>query len=265
MQLADFRFFLFAAAIAPLHGGALRARGTGLPEHRVNYDTPPSSNFPLAARASVRYHVERPQAHSPSPPPAPPLFTPQSPPKTPTSIWEANVLGHPARRQAAAVFERVFRANLITLHPTKRAGAIGSKARAFILGKQIRTSLVVARRSVYRGSPRGPCRAELFCYLEIASRLDCNDKRVERPRRNNPSRGGIFEPPAHPHQPRLWARSGFATSRVLFQHSLQAIHGPEEDEALLLFLTAYLRSNLAKYFCFHTSSKTRHRAGRRAL
>ena len=42
---------------------------------------------------------------------------------------------------------------------------------------------------------------------------------------------------------------------VLFQHSLQSIHGSPEDEDLLLFLSAYLRSDLAKYFLFHTSSK----------
>ncbi len=47
----------------------------------------------------------------------------------------------------------------------------------------------------------------------------------------------------------------FSDFDVLFQHSLRAIHGPPEDEALLLFLTAYLQSNLAKYYCFHTSSK----------
>ncbi|MDM8523599.1 N-6 DNA methylase [Desulfococcaceae bacterium HSG8] len=41
---------------------------------------------------------------------------------------------------------------------------------------------------------------------------------------------------------------------VLFQHSLQSIAGPEEDANLLMFLTAYLRSNLARYFLFHTSA-----------
>ncbi len=47
----------------------------------------------------------------------------------------------------------------------------------------------------------------------------------------------------------------FCDFPVLFQDSLQSIHGPLEDEDLLLFLSAYLRSDLAKYFLFHTSSK----------
>lgn len=41
---------------------------------------------------------------------------------------------------------------------------------------------------------------------------------------------------------------------VLFQHSLQAISGPTEDTDTLMFLSAYLRSSLAKYFLFHTSA-----------
>jgi len=41
---------------------------------------------------------------------------------------------------------------------------------------------------------------------------------------------------------------------VLFQDAFQAIHGPKEDEDLLLFLTAYLKSNLANYYCFHVGA-----------
>lgn len=41
---------------------------------------------------------------------------------------------------------------------------------------------------------------------------------------------------------------------VLFQHALQSIAGPAEDENLLLFLALYLRSKLAHYFLFHTAA-----------
>ena len=41
---------------------------------------------------------------------------------------------------------------------------------------------------------------------------------------------------------------------VRFQHSLQSIAGSESDADELLFLAAYLRSRLARYFAFHTSS-----------
>lgn len=41
---------------------------------------------------------------------------------------------------------------------------------------------------------------------------------------------------------------------VSFQHALRGIHGPDKDRPLLKFLAAYLRSKLAKYFLFHSSS-----------
>jgi hypothetical protein len=41
---------------------------------------------------------------------------------------------------------------------------------------------------------------------------------------------------------------------VLFQHALRSISGPKEDASLLIFLSTYLRSKLARYFLFHTSA-----------
>lgn len=46
----------------------------------------------------------------------------------------------------------------------------------------------------------------------------------------------------------------FADFDVSFRHALRGIHGPTEDSELLAFLAAYLRSGLARYFLFHTSS-----------
>jgi len=45
---------------------------------------------------------------------------------------------------------------------------------------------------------------------------------------------------------------GFFDFTVRFQHALQSISGPDADE--LLFLTAYMRSKLARYFIFQTSA-----------
>ncbi len=46
----------------------------------------------------------------------------------------------------------------------------------------------------------------------------------------------------------------FADFDVSFQHALRGITGPRSDRTLLLFLAAYMRSALAQYFLFHTSS-----------
>jgi len=56
----------------------------------------------------------------------------------------------------------------------------------------------------------------------------------------------------------LWNRgftnAAFFDYRVRFQHALHSIAGKREDSDLLLFLTAYVRSRLARYFVFHTSA-----------
>jgi hypothetical protein len=51
-----------------------------------------------------------------------------------------------------------------------------------------------------------------------------------------------------------FGKIAFCEFDVLFQHSLQSIAGPQEDTDLLIFLTVYLRSKLARYFLFHTSA-----------
>jgi len=47
----------------------------------------------------------------------------------------------------------------------------------------------------------------------------------------------------------------FADFSVAFQDAIKGIHGPREDRDLLLFLAAYLRSSVARYFLFHTTSR----------
>jgi len=51
-----------------------------------------------------------------------------------------------------------------------------------------------------------------------------------------------------------FSRIAFADFDVSFRHALRGIHGPTEDRNLLVFLSAYLRSEVARYFIFHTSS-----------
>jgi hypothetical protein len=52
-----------------------------------------------------------------------------------------------------------------------------------------------------------------------------------------------------------FSRIAFSDFAVSFQLSLRGIVGPSSDRKLLMFLAAYLRSPLARYFLFHTSSK----------
>ncbi len=49
-------------------------------------------------------------------------------------------------------------------------------------------------------------------------------------------------------------RIAFADFSVSFQHAVRGINGPKKDRNLLIFLTAFLKSRLAKYVGFHTAS-----------
>ncbi len=51
-----------------------------------------------------------------------------------------------------------------------------------------------------------------------------------------------------------FTKACYSDQPVVFQHAVQSIAGPSEDEGLLLFLAAYLDSALAKYLVFHTSA-----------
>lgn len=46
----------------------------------------------------------------------------------------------------------------------------------------------------------------------------------------------------------------FCDFKVVFRHAIRSIHGNHEDTENLMFLTATLNSNLARYFLFHTVS-----------
>ena len=63
----------------------------------------------------------------------------------------------------------------------------------------------------------------------------------------------VFESP-HVLLTKGFRRAAYAAFPVSFRHALRGINGPEEDHKLLAFLAAYLRSSLARYYLFHTSS-----------
>lgn len=46
----------------------------------------------------------------------------------------------------------------------------------------------------------------------------------------------------------------FADFDVVFRHAIQGIHGPAQDEELLIFLAAVIDSKLAAYYLFHTAA-----------
>lgn len=84
---------------------------------------------------------------------------------------------------------------------------------------------------------------------------DCNDfpSNTIVARQKSNSYTGIFGAP-HVLITKGFKRIAFADFDVSFRHAVRGIHGPAEDRNLLMFLACYLRTDLARYFSFHTSS-----------
>jgi hypothetical protein len=91
---------------------------------------------------------------------------------------------------------------------------------------------------------------DLFVLAEDAIDLP-DDKVLVRNRSNTDT--NIFRAP-HVLITKGFQRIAYADFDVSFQHAVRGIHGPPEDRSLLIFLAAYLRTPLAKYLMFHTSS-----------
>lgn len=91
---------------------------------------------------------------------------------------------------------------------------------------------------------------DLFALPEDATDLP-DDEVLVRGRSNTAT--DVFRAP-HVLITKGFQRIAFADFDVSFRHAVRGIHGPPEDRRLLIFLAAYLRTSLAKYLTFHTSS-----------
>lgn len=103
-----------------------------------------------------------------------------------------------------------------------------------------------SRRFIDAGSPA----IDLFLLPSDCSVLSSSTKAA---RQRSNSYTGIFRAP-HVLITKGFKRIAFADFDVSFQHAVRGIHGPTEDRNLLMFLACYLRTDLARYFSFHTSS-----------
>lgn len=90
----------------------------------------------------------------------------------------------------------------------------------------------------------------LFLLEDECDRL--RSRRVKVRARSN-KRTEVFHAP-HVLVAKGFGSIAFADFAVSFRHALRGITGPTSDRKLFIFLAAYMRSSLAQYFLFHTSS-----------
>jgi hypothetical protein len=90
-----------------------------------------------------------------------------------------------------------------------------------------------------------------FLLPEECKKLPSTNIKVRR--RSGVNTKKVFESP-HVIVTRGFSRCAYADFAVTFRSSIRGIHGQQSDRELLIFLSFYLKSTLAKYFLFHTSS-----------
>ena len=241
VQLADFRHILFTSAISPC---MIVRFATTEPEedHAVVYDTPKydltsrrkgfvritSNDRKLIPQARLRHAAkEGKEAHV---------------------LWKQFFWGTPRDWRLLKYLEGFGKVNDYASISESEKPWI--KGEGFILGNKSQQAWW-SPQDTFISARSKALESSHFLLVGDCEPSGTQRQMVERPRQNNQK---IFTPP-HVLISQGFGKVVFCDFPVLFQDSLQAIHGPPEDEALLLFLTAYLQSNLAKYYCFHTSSK----------
>lgn len=246
VQLADYRFFLFPTAKSPC---MLVRFATAEPaeDHSITYDTP---KYDLSSRrkgfvritSNDRKHIPQARLHHAA-----------TAGKNAHVLWKQFFWGTPRDWRLLRYLDGFGRIDDLTGGAkANRRWQKGQGIQPDIKGKAKKPMLPWWEKDHLFISANSRA-LDAACFLFQSDALPIGEpfkqlyfSRVENKR--------IFTPP-HILISQGFGKVVFCDFPVLFQHSLQAIHGPPEDESLLLFLTAYLQSDIAKYYCFHTSSK----------
>jgi len=245
LNLADYRFFLFAEAIHPAIVMTYRPNAPASMQHDIDYWTPKADW--LVMRAQVI------------------SMTPEDRSRVTTGEVLADLQGTDApqvwkQRYWATGRDRrlVERLSLYTrLRDNVRQPKEKTTDKRWLIAEGFQppgksddpdTTATIHLPSRLFVKARSP-RMELFLL-----RHDCVQmETIEQPVRAKSNKvTEIFK------APHVLVTKGFSAAfadfDVSFRHAVRGICGPKEDRELLAFLAAYLSSSLAKYFAFQTSS-----------
>lgn len=246
LNLADLRLFLFSEAIHPALVVNYRASPADSKHAQIEYLTPKASWTTTQAEVIVIEAADRRSLRLAD------LLADLDSPDAP-QIWSQNFWGSP---RDLRLIDRMFlqpRLRDLVRRPSDppaqgrwvRAEGFQPAGRNDDHRKAKRVTLP-SRRFIKATHPG----IDLFALREDT--IDRTEDAVLVRSKSNTSTT-VFQAP-HVLITKGFQRIAYADFDVSFQHALRGIHGPREDRGLLIFLTAYLRSSLAKYLTFHTSS-----------
>lgn len=246
LNLADLRLFLFSEAIHPALVVNYRAPRGDPALDAIEYLTPKATWATTQAEVIVIGATDRRSIRLDK------LFVDLDGPDAP-QVWSQNFWGSP--RDLRFIDRMLLQPRLRDLVrlPSEESGEKRwVRAEGFQPAgknddpKRAKRLKLPSRRFIKATHPA----IDLFALPEDAIDLPESEALVRS--RSNTSTA-IFRAP-HVLITKGFQRIAYADFDVSFQHAVRGIHGPQEDRSLLIFLTAYLRTSLAKYLMFHTSS-----------
>lgn len=243
VQLADYRFILFEKALCPAMIVRYRKQPQSDPAHRIAYDTPkfhPSARRRGLITICSQDHKWLSQNH----------VQLGALEKSAPTIWKRSMWGTNRDIRLLEYLRTFPILNNITGEP--------QEGKRWVKGQGFQPNT-----SGKSKKPKEPwwtkydlyisARAKSLSFSNVLLENDCEvigDRFKTLRRTPNPR---IYKAPL------ILVSQGFkkivyCSFDVLFQHSLQSISALPEDKNLLLFLTLYLRSSLAKFYLFHTAA-----------
>lgn len=249
VQMADFSFFLFPGAMCPCMIVRSRPGAPADPRHAILYDTP---KFNAAARRQGLVLIG--SADRKSIPQTKLKQLAAKPLEQAHTLWKRYLWGTDKDQRFLDYLDQFPKLDALTGR-TKNKGN----------NAWVKSQGIIPDQNASHEKPHTAWWQPTHPFIDASSsclndttflfRTDCEEigHRFDRLIRSRKESRTAFTPPM------VLVSQGFkkvvfCDFPVLFRHALQAIHGPAEDEDLLLFLTAYLKSDLANYYCFHTSS-----------
>ncbi|MCX6868186.1 MAG: N-6 DNA methylase [Verrucomicrobia bacterium] len=260
VQLADYSFILFTNAICPCLIARYTSKPPSLETHRVEYLTPKVDRMDLRQGAIPIAPSDRKEIPLR-------LLLGACAQKAATMAWKSHFWGTPRDLKFLNHLFALPRLGELAGRPSEVA--IGQKRWSKGQGFQPLSPgqksggdpKPITTQDTESWSPNdlyvdADCVKALAAYPEefCCTLLDfLNSKGFIRDKLRRKPKNRIFQSPL------VLLNQGFTGAtffnyQVRFQDSLQSIAGPHEDEDKLIFLAAYLRSRLARYFVFHTSA-----------
>ena len=247
LNLADYRFFLFAEARHPALVIAYRKEPPRSPQHPIAYWSPKSDWLVMQTDIITIAPEDR------------------------STVKVEDVLRDLDGKDGPQIWKQRFWATARDRRLIDRL-SLNARLRDYVRqpkdkGSNKRWVMAVGLQPV--GENDDPEKAEavklpskLFVEAKAAPKIDLfllptDCKRLQEPKFTARSGSNkdttVFKAP-HVLVAKGFTRVAFADFDVSFQDFLRGIHGPQSDRDLLVFLAAYLRSSLARFYLFHTSS-----------